>query len=247
MEKCCLWFHRSYCALCAQRPPSTGPAPQTSFVRLEENATCGLCQHHQCTLAHILTGCETALQQKRHTWRHDSVLRQLEFALLQQLRQGTPLRPIPNLARSFLKPGSRPKAAPLHRSPHLLDAAADWALLADYDSNRIVFPPEICATQERPDITIWSRSAKTVLLIELTCPLEENISAAHAHKIARYTELAEMCRLQGWSVHMLPVEVGARGFVGRSVATCLKHCGFPSRDIQRTVRRLSMLAETDSP
>jgi hypothetical protein len=35
---------------------------------LVENATCGLCQHHQCTLAHILTGCETALQQKRYTW-----------------------------------------------------------------------------------------------------------------------------------------------------------------------------------
>ena len=36
--------------------------------------TCKLCRKAQCSLKHILVGCQCALQQDRYTWRHDSVL-----------------------------------------------------------------------------------------------------------------------------------------------------------------------------
>ena len=38
------------------------------------SARCTLCAAEQCTLHHILSACPSALKQKRHTWRHDSVL-----------------------------------------------------------------------------------------------------------------------------------------------------------------------------
>ena len=35
----------------------------------------------QCTLHHILVNCKFALEQKRYTWRHDSVLKNIEISL----------------------------------------------------------------------------------------------------------------------------------------------------------------------
>ena len=40
------------------------------------------------------------------------------------------------------------------------------------------FPPVIYSTSERPDIVIWSASARLVILLELTVPAEEGIVAA---------------------------------------------------------------------
>jgi hypothetical protein len=45
-------------------------------------ATCALCGHVQCTLHHILVNCPFALNQGRYTWRHDSVLLDIERALI---------------------------------------------------------------------------------------------------------------------------------------------------------------------
>ena len=50
-----------------------------------------------------------------------------------------------------------------------LDGSDDWKILVDFDSEQIVFPPEILSTSERPDIIIWSNASRKVLLIELTC------------------------------------------------------------------------------
>ena len=209
---------------------------------LIENAACVLCQGQQCTLAHILTGCKTALHQNRYTWRHDSVLRHLEMAFRRHFTRGTSLKQVPHLSSSFVKQGAQVHKPRPYSPPHLLDGASDWALLVDYDSARIVFPAEICATEERPDITIWSKTKKIVLLIELTCPLEENIQAAHLSKSTRYLELARTCTARGWTTHVLPIEVGARGFVARSVPRCLQRCGFSHREARRTTKQVSVIA-----
>ena len=46
-----------------------------------QSATCPLCSAPQCTLHHILVNCVYALGQKRYTWRHDSVLKNIEISL----------------------------------------------------------------------------------------------------------------------------------------------------------------------
>src|SRR4051812_22877478 len=46
------------------------------------SALCPLCSHPNCTLHHILANCPFALNQGRYTWRHDSVLANIERNLL---------------------------------------------------------------------------------------------------------------------------------------------------------------------
>ena len=90
---------------------------------------------------------------------------------------------VPHISASFVKAGEmKSKKTGAHNRPGLLSRATDWRSLVDYASERIIFPPEICATVERPDIVIWSCSLKVVILIELTVPAEEGIEAAQIRK-----------------------------------------------------------------
>ena len=47
--------------------------------------------------------------------------------------------------------------------------SVDWILIADLDK-KYNFPFHIAYTELQPDITIYSNSAKKVIMIELTCP-----------------------------------------------------------------------------
>jgi hypothetical protein len=121
------------------------------------------------------------------------------------------------------------------RRPSILDDATDWKLLVDFDTERIIFPPVIYATIQRPDIVIWSVETKQVIMIELTCPAEEGITAAQVRKEARYATLAEEIKSanQEWSTTVMTIEAGARGFVALSLLRCLKKLGLVPRQQQR--------------
>ena len=73
----------------------------------------------------------------------------------------------------------------------LLNNANDWKLLVDFENAKIVFPPTILATSERPDIVIWSKSARVVIMIELTVCAEEGSAAAQMRKESRYQSLLD--------------------------------------------------------
>ena len=82
----------------------------------------------------------------------------------------------------------------------------------DYKHKRAVFPPNIYATSERPDIVIWSDSSRRVFLLELTCPAEEGIEAARARKQAKYKGLVDgINSSKCWSAKLYTLEIGARG------------------------------------
>ena len=49
---------------------------------------------------------------------------------------------------------------------------------------QLKFPEEIAHTNLRPDIVLWSRGTKQVVLIELTVPWEERIEEAQAQEIS---------------------------------------------------------------
>src|SRR3954464_12291734 len=46
------------------------------------SACCVLCGAEKCTLHHVLVNCKHALEQGRYTWRHDSVLINIEATLV---------------------------------------------------------------------------------------------------------------------------------------------------------------------
>ncbi|MGH0140562.1 UNVERIFIED_CONTAM: hypothetical protein FKN15_023230 [Acipenser sinensis] len=126
-----------------------------------------------------------------------------------------------------------------------LEAARDWKMLADV-GQRLIFPPEIATTNLRPDIVLWSGSARLVHLIELTVPWEDAVDEAYERKKLRYAQLATEAEQRGWRVRVYPVEVGCRGFVAHSTTRFLRDVGFSGQELRRTVKNLSEAAERSS-
>ena len=107
----------------------------------------------------------------------------------------------------------------------ILHHASDWILLADLNKT-YCFSVHIAFTQLRPDITILSNSLRKVILIELTCPCEENMESSYGTKINKYSALKTIIESKGWCVEHFAVKVGARGYCSRSVLCCFKKLVF---------------------
>ena len=134
----------------------------------------------------------------------------------------------PHISKSFVQSTRKNRKTKKSNTPRpsLLDTANDWMMLVDYDKNKIVFPPMICATSQRPDIVIWSSMARTVIIIELTCPAEEGIQAAAIRKESRYASLlAQIEETKSWSGQLLTIEIGARGLVSSRVFNDFRKLG----------------------
>ena len=86
---------------------------------------------------------------------------------------------------------------------------------------------------------MWSYSTKCIVLVELTCPAEENIQGAAIYKRSRYFNLVEELREKGWKVDLFTVEAGARGFIAQSMSRCLQKIGIAKRSIKTMCRKLS--------
>jgi len=123
-----------------------------------------------------------------------------------------------------------------------LQGASDWKLLVDFDHEQIVFPPEILSTNQRPDIIIWSMQIKKVILIELTCPAEEGMVNAQLYKETRYNQLKSEIQERSWSVTLMTIEVGVRGFVGYSLPKCLSLLGFSRSNSTKLCKMVSLVS-----
>ena len=90
----------------------------------------------------------------------------------------------PPIEKSFVRKGDNlAHSAKLAPRKSLLSRSTHWRLLVDYLDRPIVFPREILATNQRPDIVIWSVALKKVVMVELTCLAEEGIEAAVERKL----------------------------------------------------------------
>ena len=119
----------------------------------------------------------------------------------------------------------------------------DWKILVDFGIEQIVFQPELLSTSERPDIIIWSYASRKVLLIELTCPAEEGIDAAKVRKGKKYMDLInQISEHTKWKVSFMTIEVGARGFVGKSLWNCLGKLGFSHSASTKICKSVSLIA-----
>lgn len=83
------------------------------------------------------------------------------------------------------------------RSRGILATAGDWEMRADL-RRQLKFPEEMMSTSLRPDIVLWSKATKQVILVELTVPWEERIEEAHELKRKKYQALAHECQQKGW-------------------------------------------------
>jgi hypothetical protein len=210
-------------------------------------AECGLCSAKVCTLHHILVGCSVALDQGRYTWRHDSVLSNIETALdvlINRINSRTTTRRSvlkSSFPSSFVKRGS---ALSPHTPPaSVLEGSRDWRIAVDYKHKPVLFPPSILTTDQRPDIVIWSESSRRVLLLELTCPAEEGIQAARDRKEAKYAPLVESINnTKCWTADLHTLEVGARGLVASRTFKVFRNLGLSSPEANALCRSLSIVS-----
>ena len=213
---------------------------------LTSTAECPLCGHPQASLVHILVGCRVALRQLRYSWRHDSVLATLEWPLRRRIESHNALpfirakRVIQFRAASEGKRRVNPISQTAQSGSPLLGSATDWKIQIDYTKQPIPFPVHICVTDQRPDIVFYSDDLKSVILVELTCPAEENIADARLRKSVKYSPLKTQIVDNGWKCHLWTIEVGARGFVAGSVRRCLRKLGFECAAVRSLLRDVSV-------
>ena len=119
----------------------------------------------------------------------------------------------------------------------LLNGASDWKVSVDLKTS-LQFPVHVIQTEKRPDIVAWSDSKKSVLLIELTVPWEENWEEAHEGKKNQYETLHANWVEKGWICHVIPIEVSCHGFLGHSVILFLSKIGIAGHSLKVASNRL---------
>ena len=212
----------------------------------KEDPTCPLCQCRQTT-EHVLSSCKIALSQGRYTWRHNRVPQELP-AIISTAKGETTL---PNTnALIFTTEGD---AKSWHGRPVrttnqikcLLDGCDDWDVSADlpeWDSH----PSIIKETRLRPDIVIHSASTQQLIMVELTVPYENRMEEAHIYKREKYMNLTKELENAGYKAVVMPVEVGARGFVGSSVYDLLTKLSICGNKRTKALKLLAEIAENSS-
>ena len=93
----------------------------------------------------------------------------------------------------FVKAGSRLPKLPKNNCG-CLHSAPDWVRFSDLEST-LVIPYTIVILQLRPDIPLYSRTTKTVIIVELTCSCEENMESWHATKFGKYDPLCSAIKI----------------------------------------------------
>ena len=199
------------------------------------------CKSDQGTLRHVLSAGPQSLQ--IYTWRHKKLL-EVIIELLRAQWETTNQQSITAKEPiiQFLKKSECPLRKQKNPYMKLLNGASDWKVSADLKTS-LQFPVQIIQTEKRPDIVAWSDSKKSVLIIELTVPWEENREEAHERKKNHYKTLPADWMEKGWICHVIPIEAGCRGFIGHSVISFLSKIGITSRSLKVASNRLQTVAQ----
>ena len=211
------------------------------------DAKCGLCGWKNVSHIHILCGCKVALDQGRISFRHDSILKIIKSTIDVKIKEMKTEKVSYPKDTNFEKIKFVKAGTPLRRKKTkkvgLLDMANDWVLNVDLRDKQQAFPPEILVTKDRPDIVMYSREKKIVIILELTSPSEENIEKWRATKMTKYQLLAEHIREAGvYTPHVFTVEVGARGFVSNHSVYVFNSLGVKDRKLVTKMSRCAIRA-----
>ena len=223
------------------------PTPQNLNIwnKTDENK-CQLCGGVG-TLAHILTGCKTALTQGRYTWRHNRVLREMAYWIEEKRKavNSTPLRKRTWI--KFSKAGEKVKAEKQNTEQSILNISRDWKMMVDLPEDPLIVPADVAATSQRPDIILTSDAVRRLIVIELTCPTEDRVEIATELKRKNYEDgILREASLKGWKHTLYTVEMGCRGFPAFSMGRMLAEIGYTGRQKKMILQKLSSITEEDS-
>ena len=219
----------------------TLPSPANlKRCKISPESDCFLCNKRICTTAHILSGCSVSLVQGRYTFRHDSVLTELCKNLKSLIESLRLTQPTKHQEMQFVKEGTIPRKK-RKVNCGVLSSAIDWKICCDLNGD-YRFPLAIAVTSLRPDIVVYSSFTKQVILIELTCPCEENMLERHTAKVNKYSSLCECIVDNGWEVHFFAVEVGARGYCGNTLRRMFCRLGMRTSEVKKCIKSLGVIS-----
>lgn len=175
-----------------------------------------------------------------YLWRHDQARRAVAEGLASAINSSKHHRS-PQNAITFIKAEEKPQAQ-ANSTTGLLHTASDWQLQADL-GKELAFLQHIATTSLRQDIIITSETSKQLIMLELTMPWEECVEEANKRKHAKYQELVEECRDKGWKTVYEPIEVGCRGFAGRSLCKVLTQLSIRGVEKKRDIKSASEATE----
>ena len=219
-----------------------------------EDDKCPLCGR-TCHLEHVLSSCRVALSQNRYTWRHNSVLKVIAHHLdpHRNTVNSNRIKAKEKTSINFVPAGkivqktsvSKSRASVSSLTASILSKASDWEMRVDI-GKQLQIPTEITITNLRPDLILFSRKQKCLLILELTVPWETRIDENHERKRLKYDELRSQCIANGWDCLCFPIEVGCRGFVATSLVTTLTKLGIRGKTRKKVVREVGEAAEKAS-
>jgi len=207
------------------------PTPDNLFRWRKGTHSCALCGQAKVTPGHILSSCPVALRQGRFTYRHDQVLAVLHAAICKKaasVKSAPAQRSAPSPIK-FLRAGEAPPRKRKEAPASLIDAAADWNILADLAGVKYAFPLAAAVTEKRPDLVLHSPATRRLVMVELTVPDESRVVISQQLKRERYASLVSECQASGYNTTLLTVEVGVRGHVATQSTRELKKLGIWSR------------------
>ena len=127
--------------------------------------------------------------------------------------------------------------------PHL-PITSSWT--ADISDN-YSFPVHITPTDLRPDLVLWDDTTRVLCLVELTVCYETNYDKAALRKAAKYEDLAEQARLNGYRTTVLTIQVGSRGVPDlESIKSMTDMLGVPEKELKQLLRRVTRAALINS-
>ena len=234
-------------SFCLNATFNTLPSPSNlERWNIQTESVCNLCSHSPCTVPHVLSGCKFALNQGRYEFRHDRVLRELVVSIKEFVKNMKDQENGPSIGIEFVIEGRAPRTKRSGRKDGRLRVAHDWKLTADLDDQKnYVFPSYLATTRQRPDILLESPSTRRVVLIELTCPSEENFARANEYKRGTYKTLLKQIKGNDWYVDYFPIEVGARGYCAENVRTLFSFLGYSGKQTKALLKvssRTSLIA-----
>ena len=194
------------------------------------------------TLFHIISNCPLGLP-RRYFWRHNQVLRVIADAVRRKLADinSGKMPQIPDRRQPirFHREG-QPACAKTARTVDNPEWQGRWKMEVDLSGEGFTLPVE---TRQKPDLVVFCEETRKLKFFELTVCWEAGMEKARLRKERRYKDLTSLCEEQGWETTCLPIEVGARGFVGNRTMSLLQQLGLNRAETKDLVIKIQEAAE----
>ena len=169
---------------------------------LVDDDSCRLCGEHRETVQHLLSGCKK-LAGTEYLKRHDNALKVL--AVKWAIKNGM----LPEDTKWYTVKWQR--GTVLERNGQKL--FWDW-------EHRM----RTNCTERRPDLTLEDSANKTIVLVDMACPMEFNRMKKRDDKVTKYQQLCFEVRerREGYTVEVIPTIIGCLGGGMKELRTNIK-------------------------